>query len=239
MIVSKYQTAETVKEVVSSQNKMMRVAALPEPKVFDGSGSFRGFKRTFLMKFRDVVEDDEDLMAILEDKFLVGTAKSLFRSLENRRKKPIKVIFQDFEEKLKRRRAIVRHMRAWEKLKRGCIDWKDRCEMLAKPHFKLVNASRLTMQVQEQVRLEIKIRDRKAVVIFQIVKNNADNFLLGTNAFKAVGIELRWKPKKAVMQSASGYRDFSRVHRNTWRMEQNVQTNVDASVAKGSRVQFI
>uniref|UniRef100_A0A8R1DJ17 CCHC-type domain-containing protein n=1 Tax=Caenorhabditis japonica TaxID=281687 RepID=A0A8R1DJ17_CAEJA len=426
---SQKSTAETVKEVVASMNKMMRVAALPEPKVLDGSGSFREFKRTFLMKYSEVVEDDEDLMAILEDKFLVGTAKSLFRSLENRRKKPIKVLFEDFEEKLKRRQGdsqthalavfeelcrgagqkmweylvevekwsrkgypeadkttisqmrvtklmkaakddrnlhnllimkrretpvadqydtlkdingktngnsrtkscwdgserwktgdkeerqsdgeasqksvdqresmkcyncegvghiakqctskivanvvrknqlegtrsskvkmwetceILRQKRkvtidsgavvsvissgAWEKLKRGCIDWKEKGEVLAKPHFKLVNASKLAMPVQEKVKLTIKIKDRKAVVLFQIVRNNADIFLLGVNAFKAVGIELRLKPKEAVMQRASGYGDFSGVHRITWRMErENVQTNADASAAKGRRVRM-
>uniref|UniRef100_A0A8R1EAZ7 Uncharacterized protein n=1 Tax=Caenorhabditis japonica TaxID=281687 RepID=A0A8R1EAZ7_CAEJA len=128
---------------------------------------------------------------------------------------------------------------AWEKLKRGCVDWKERSEVLAKPHFKLVNASRLTMPVQEQVKLDIKIKDRKAKVIFQIVRNNVDIFLLGANAFKAVGIELRWKAKEAMTQRASGYRDFSGVHRNTWRMErENVQTNADASAAKGSRVRM-
>uniref|UniRef100_A0A8R1ICH3 CCHC-type domain-containing protein n=1 Tax=Caenorhabditis japonica TaxID=281687 RepID=A0A8R1ICH3_CAEJA len=128
---------------------------------------------------------------------------------------------------------------AWEKLKRGCIDWKERCEVLAKPHFKLVNASRLTMPVQEQVKLDIKIKDREAKVIFQIVRNNADIFLLGANAFKAVGIELRWKEKEAITQRASGYRVSSGVHLNTWRMKrENVQTNADASAAKGSRVRM-
>uniref|UniRef100_A0A8R1EK70 Uncharacterized protein n=1 Tax=Caenorhabditis japonica TaxID=281687 RepID=A0A8R1EK70_CAEJA len=95
------------------------------------------------------------------------------------------------------------------------------------------------MPVQEQVKLDIKIKDREAKVIFQIVRNNADIFLLGANAFKAVGIELRWKARKAVMQRASGYGDSSGVHLNTWRMKrENMQTNVDASVAKGSRVRM-
>uniref|UniRef100_A0A8R1IFH8 HTH_Tnp_Tc3_2 domain-containing protein n=1 Tax=Caenorhabditis japonica TaxID=281687 RepID=A0A8R1IFH8_CAEJA len=89
------------------------------------------------------------------------------------------------------------------------------------------------------VKLDIKIKDRKTVVLFQIVRNNADIFLLRANSFKAVGIELRWKPKEAVMQRSSGYGDFSGVHRNTWRMErENVQTNADASAAKGSRVRM-
>uniref|UniRef100_A0A8R1ETQ6 CCHC-type domain-containing protein n=1 Tax=Caenorhabditis japonica TaxID=281687 RepID=A0A8R1ETQ6_CAEJA len=128
---------------------------------------------------------------------------------------------------------------AWEKLKRGCIDWKERCEVLGKPYFKLLDASRRAMPVREQVKMEIKMNGKKSVIVFQIVRNNADNFLIGANAFKAVGIELRWKAKQAVTQRASGYGNCSGVHRNIWRMERtNVQTNADASAAKGSRVRM-
>uniref|UniRef100_A0A8R1EDA7 Uncharacterized protein n=1 Tax=Caenorhabditis japonica TaxID=281687 RepID=A0A8R1EDA7_CAEJA len=147
------------------------------------------FKRTFLMKYREVVEDDEDLMAILEEKFLKGAAKSLFRSLENRLKRPIKNLFDEFEEKLTKRQG-----------------WKEKCEVLAKPHFKLMNASKLAMPVQEQIKLDIKLKDRKAEVVFQIVQNDAEVFLLGTNAFKTIGVELKWKAEKAVARTAEKLR---------------------------------
>uniref|UniRef100_A0A8R1IRN6 CCHC-type domain-containing protein n=1 Tax=Caenorhabditis japonica TaxID=281687 RepID=A0A8R1IRN6_CAEJA len=102
---SQKSTAETVKKVVASMTKMMRVAALPEPKVFDGIGSFEEFKITFLMKFREVVEDDEGLVAILEEKF----------------SRPIKVLFEKFEQKLKRRQgdSQTHALNVFEELSRG------------------------------------------------------------------------------------------------------------------------
>uniref|UniRef100_A0A8R1IAF4 CCHC-type domain-containing protein n=1 Tax=Caenorhabditis japonica TaxID=281687 RepID=A0A8R1IAF4_CAEJA len=342
---------------------MMRSSAMPEPKVFDGMGNFGEFRRTFMMKYKEVVEEDADLVAIVEEKYLQGAAKMLFRSIENRFGRPIKEVFEekaypnldkeslsqmrvtklmmavkadhnlqnllvmkrretapeeqyetlkdivlqlenerrhDYNQRLKehqyaereswwrkneagndqevwrmdqKRNGEVGESRedngngtkcsncggighvarqctskivyriekkentvesgivetemmeqceilgqkrkividsglvvsaisagSWEKLKRGCRDWKKTCEVLKKPNFTLMDASKSMMGVKEQVRLEITIKDRKAVVIFQIIENDKEMFLFGTNAFKDVGIELKWMPRKSVSE---------------------------------------
>ncbi|CAP35015.1 Protein CBG17319 [Caenorhabditis briggsae] len=73
-------------KMIQCLNKLMRANVLPEPAVFDGKGEF---KRSFLLKYRHVTERDEDLVAILEDKFLKVAARTLFKSLPKRFERPI------------------------------------------------------------------------------------------------------------------------------------------------------
>ncbi|CAI2350655.1 unnamed protein product [Caenorhabditis sp. 36 PRJEB53466] len=79
----------------------MKSSALPEPKPYDGSSDLGEFKRAFLLKYHHVVEDDEELITILEDRFLKGPAKSLFKTLQGRFCRPVKELFEEFERKLK------------------------------------------------------------------------------------------------------------------------------------------
>uniref|UniRef100_A0A8R1EUJ5 Reverse transcriptase domain-containing protein n=1 Tax=Caenorhabditis japonica TaxID=281687 RepID=A0A8R1EUJ5_CAEJA len=357
-----------MKGMVECMSRMMKSSALPEPRCFDGSsGDFGELKRTFLLKYGQVTSGDDELVAILEDKFLKGSAKALFKSLARRYERPIKSLFDEFEMKLRKRQgdskaealnefdglqrekskkmweyltevekwsklaypevseetlsqmrttklmkavrdddtlhrmlimkrleiplrhqyenlkdivlqqenekrraygqkkrenAVVRgkpwmdraderrnnpHKEdrkdenvdaekeavgaemvemvdilgqkrrividsgavvsvmstgAWERLKRKCPEWEEKVEVLAKPNFSLVDASKAKMPVREQIKVEIGIRGRKAVVVFQLVENELDIFLLGTNSFETVGVELKWKAERAVARAA-------------------------------------
>uniref|UniRef100_A0A8R1HR37 Retrotransposon gag domain-containing protein n=2 Tax=Caenorhabditis japonica TaxID=281687 RepID=A0A8R1HR37_CAEJA len=97
-----------VKEMMDGMRRMMRAQALPEPGVFDGDGDFGEFKRAFLLKYNNVTEGPEEMVAILEDKFLKGPAKTLFKTLPNRHNRSIKSLFEEFEQKLRKRQGDSR-----------------------------------------------------------------------------------------------------------------------------------
>ncbi|PIC16144.1 hypothetical protein B9Z55_022849 [Caenorhabditis nigoni] len=387
---------EVMKEMVAAMGKMMKATALPEPKTFDGTGDFKEFKRAFLLKYQQVTDEDDELVAILEEKFLKGPAKSLFKALPDRHARPIVELFVEFERKLRKRqvdakaealhefdrmqrapdeklweylvrvekwsrkvypevsRATLSQMRttkllratedddmlqsvlvakrlelslkdqydhlkdivlqteneklrkqkekgsdrkgrgergesrasdsgsdssddkeaeglrrgrdgevkcftcggvghfarqcvskrvdhvkvlmngfsqnvgkravetvgmlgqrrrvvidsgavvslistrAYERLKAGCRDWRKEVEVLGDPNFSLLNASRSVMRARGQLKIPIVVRGRRVGVIFQLVENNEEVLLIGTNAFGSIGVELKWKVDNAV-----------------------------------------
>ncbi|CAP38670.2 Protein CBG21985 [Caenorhabditis briggsae] len=90
----------------------------------------------------------------------------------------------------------VMSTKVWDALKKGCVNWRQRVEVLTKPVFALRNASGKKMPVKEQLKIPIMVRGNKTKVWFQLVGDNAEILLLGMNAFESIGVELAWKPKQ-------------------------------------------
>ncbi|EFO92700.1 hypothetical protein CRE_19609, partial [Caenorhabditis remanei] len=85
---------------------------------------------------------------------------------------------------------------AFEKLKSGCKNWKKEVEVLEEPTFTLLDASRSEMPVKEQIKVPMVVRGRKVGVVFQLVENEREVLLIGTNAFESIGVELKWKAER-------------------------------------------
>ncbi|PIC11340.1 hypothetical protein B9Z55_029145 [Caenorhabditis nigoni] len=80
--------------------------------------------------------------------------------------------------------------RAYEKLKAGCSNWREEMEVLEDPKFTLLNTSKSVMRARGQIRITIVVRGRRVGVVFQVVENNVDVLLIGTNAFESIGVKL-------------------------------------------------
>ncbi|EFO96640.1 hypothetical protein CRE_02645 [Caenorhabditis remanei] len=349
-----------VNDMVQCMNRMLKSSALPEPKTFDGTGEFKEFKRAFLLKYNHVTESDDELVAILEEKFLKGAAKSLFKTLPKRFERSIQSLFEEFEQKLRKRQGdskiealnefeglerkseqkmweylvevekwsrkafpevkqetlsqmrttklmkAVRgdetlhkmlimkrfelsleeqyeHLKdivlqqeneqrrgygqksgysegqcppkpvqsvevrgkgegvgrlavetvkmlgqerrmvidsgaavsvmstgAWDGLKNGCRNWMEEVKRFGKPSFEVIDTSKNKMRIVQQIGIPIQVRDRKAVVVFQLVENEAEIMLLGTNAFESIGVSLEWKKERTEVQQKREKRDVTR-----------------------------
>ncbi|EFP10155.1 hypothetical protein CRE_24570 [Caenorhabditis remanei] len=388
-----------VNDMMQCMNRMLKSSALPEPKTFDGTGEFKEFKRAFLLKYNHVTENDYELVAILEEKFLKGAAKSLFKTLPKRFERSIQSLFEEFEQKLRKRQGdskiealnefeglekrsdqkmweylvevekwsrkafpevkqetlsqmrttklmkavrgdetlhkmlimkrfelsleeqydhlkdivlqqeneqrrgnsqksgnsegwkerpkaendggkdvaekesgenrywreqkcfscggvghlarqcspkpvqsvevrgkgegvgivavetvmmlgqerkmvidsgaavSVMSTEAWNGLKKGCRNWMEVVKMLGKPSFEVIDTSKKKMRIIQQIEVPIQVRDRKAEVVFQLVENDAEIMLLGTNAFESIGVSVEWKQERTDVQQKKGKRD--------------------------------
>ncbi|EFP00890.1 hypothetical protein CRE_11513 [Caenorhabditis remanei] len=365
-----------VNDMMQCMNRMLKSSALPEPKTFDGTGEFKQFKRAFLLKYNHVTENDYELVAILEGKFLKGAAKSLFKTLPKRFERSIQSLFEEAGEEVgpedvgvsrgsrevveafpevkqetlsqmrttklmkaaradetlhkmlimkrfelsleeqydhlkdivlqqeneqrrgncqksrysecwkerpkaendgekdvaekesgenrywmeqkcfscggvghlarqcpskpvqsvevrgkgegvgkvavetvkllgqERRMVIdsgaavsVMSTGAWDGLKKGCRNWVDVVKRLGKPSFEVIDTSKKKMRIIQQIEVPIQVRDRKAEVVFQLVENDAEIMLLGTNAFESIGVSVEWKQERMDVQQKKAKRD--------------------------------
>ncbi|KAF1758749.1 hypothetical protein GCK72_015209 [Caenorhabditis remanei] len=96
---------------------------------------------------------------------------------------------------------------AWNGLKKGCRNWMEVVKRLGKPRFEVIDTSKKKMRISQQIEVPIQVRDRKAEVVFQLVENDAEIMLLGTNAFESIGVSVEWKQERTDVQQKKGKRD--------------------------------
>ncbi|EFO96210.1 hypothetical protein CRE_14504 [Caenorhabditis remanei] len=186
---------EVMMGMVASMGRMMKASALPEPKTFDGTGDFKEFKRAFLLKYQQVTDEDDELVAILEERYLKGAAKSLFKSLGDRQERPIAELFVEFERKLRKRQgdAKAEALHEFDRLQKApgqkLWEYLVEVEKWSKKAYPEVSK----MRVRGQIKIPMVVRGRKVRVVFQLVDNWVEKILIGTNAFESIGVELKWK----------------------------------------------
>ncbi|CAP28653.2 Protein CBG08916 [Caenorhabditis briggsae] len=133
----------------------------------------------------------------------------------------------------------VMSTKVWDALKKGCVNWRQRVEVLTKPVFALRNASGKKMPVKEQLKMPIMVRGNKAEVWFQLVEDRAEILLLGTNAFESIGVELAWKPKQEERVKKEGKGPKAKWERNAERAKcETSSATVNHIMTEGNVVEY-
>ncbi|EFO88922.1 hypothetical protein CRE_06628 [Caenorhabditis remanei] len=192
-----------IEDLVKSMGEVMRssarASALPTPKVYDGVGDFREFRRAFLLKYQSVTESDEELVAILESQFLKGPAKSIFSSLKNRHERPIKDLFVEFETKLRKRQGDAKtealnvfeglrrspnqrmweyciEIEKWSKKALGDIGEETMSQMRVTKLMKAIRQDALLHRVLITKRPEVKLEDQYEVFKDIVLQHENEEF---------------------------------------------------------------
>ncbi|CAB3408066.1 unnamed protein product [Caenorhabditis bovis] len=91
--------------------------------------------------------------------------------------------------------------KTWEKLTMNGGDWKkEAIRLVGVPDYAVVTADKKPMEVLGQVECSVTMRGRTRGVRFQIVKNDSEIALIGTNAFPALGIYLMWSGEEDLVR---------------------------------------
>ncbi|PIC16536.1 hypothetical protein B9Z55_023111 [Caenorhabditis nigoni] len=219
--------------VVECLSKMLRASALPEPEKFDGKGDVKEFKRSFLLKYKSVTEQDADMVAILEDKFLKGDARTLFKTLKNRFNRSIDSLFKEFEEKLRKRQGDreVEALNEFEELKRKPKQqmWEflmdvEKWSKRAFPHLDEETLSQLRVtKLMKALRDDPTMQKLMTMKRYEVAKKDQYEFL------KDVVLQQENEDKR---NQGLGKSEREEKKENSWKKEQNKAARQEKSDEK-------